>query len=151
MAPYGAFPTGDDKSVLISIQNEREWVWLCEQVLKMPEIAVDPRFSSNTSRVENRPELDAIISQEFRKHSRDELESQLNAASIAYGVVSSCEDLVAHPQLRTVDVNCEGGVTKMPAHPVYRKDLPVAEQQEDMAVVPRLGEHSKQIRSEFAE
>jgi crotonobetainyl-CoA:carnitine CoA-transferase CaiB-like acyl-CoA transferase len=136
--------------VLISIQNEREWVWLCEKVLKKPGVSTDARFSSNTNRVENRPALDAIISTEFCNYTREELEGLLSEASIAYGVVSSCEDLVAHPQLQTVEIECEGGVTKMPAPPVWRKDIPLAEQQRFNAV-PALGEHSDRIRKDFAE
>jgi crotonobetainyl-CoA:carnitine CoA-transferase CaiB-like acyl-CoA transferase len=136
--------------VLISIQNEREWVWLCEKVLKKPDVAIDPRFDSNTNRVENRPALDAIISMEFCNYTRVQLEGLLSEASIAYGVVSSCEDLVAHPQLQTVDIECEGGVTKMPAPPVWRKDIPLAEQQV-FSEVPALGAHSEKIRQDFAE
>jgi len=58
IAPYGAFETNDGNQTLISIQNEREWARLCEQVLEQPGLAIDARFSSNTARVTNRTELE---------------------------------------------------------------------------------------------
>ena len=59
IAPYGAFETSDGSLTLISIQNEREWVRLCEQVLVDTAIAIDSRFNSNTNRVANRDALES--------------------------------------------------------------------------------------------
>src|SRR5262245_34597805 len=42
VAPYGVFQTADSVPILISIQNDREWVVLCNAVLKRPELASDP-------------------------------------------------------------------------------------------------------------
>src|SRR3954454_3166984 len=39
--PYGLFPTGDGKTVLLGLQNEREWVVFCETVLQQPALAND--------------------------------------------------------------------------------------------------------------
>ena len=61
IAPYGPYTAGDGKIVYLGIQNEREWARFCGQVLERPEMATDPRFSSNTRRVEHREELDAVI------------------------------------------------------------------------------------------
>ena len=61
IAPYGAYATSEDALTLISIQNEREWVRLCEQVLSRPTTAIDERFVSNNLRVENREALDVEI------------------------------------------------------------------------------------------
>src|SRR3954465_7770963 len=52
IAPYGVFTSKDGKSVLISIQNEREWVILCERVMREPSLSRDPRFASNVARVQ---------------------------------------------------------------------------------------------------
>ena len=48
--PYGPFPTGDGKTVMLGIQNEREWQAFCAKVLGQPELATDPRFSTNPRR-----------------------------------------------------------------------------------------------------
>jgi len=61
IAPYGAYKTSEGDETLISIQNEREWVILCEQVLENAELATDAKFTSNNLRVENRPALDEAI------------------------------------------------------------------------------------------
>ena len=45
--PYGPFPTGDGGTVMLGLQNEREWVSFCEIVLQRPELATDPRFAGN--------------------------------------------------------------------------------------------------------
>ncbi len=63
--PYGPFPAGDGKTVMLGLQNEREWVAFCEKVLLKPELARDPRFSANFKRSENRAELRAIIVEVF--------------------------------------------------------------------------------------
>src|SRR5690606_9277594 len=59
IAPYGAYACADGKALLISVQNEREWVSLCREAMAQPELAEDPRFSSNVRRVANREALDA--------------------------------------------------------------------------------------------
>src|SRR5690606_32820894 len=61
IAPYGAYATGDEVITLISIQNEREWLRLCESVLERPQMARDARFADNNARVANRDVLDAEI------------------------------------------------------------------------------------------
>ena len=48
--PYGLFPAGDGKTVLLGLQNEREWAAFCEVVLQQPGLASEERFSSNFRR-----------------------------------------------------------------------------------------------------
>ncbi len=62
--PYGPFATGDGNTVMLGLQNEREWRLFCE-VLVQPSLADDDRFSANFKRVENRNALRAIIIQAF--------------------------------------------------------------------------------------
>ncbi len=63
--PYGPFPTGDGGTVMLGLQNEREWLAFCDKVLLQPELAQDERFSSNARRSENRTELRALIVEAF--------------------------------------------------------------------------------------
>lgn len=72
IAPYGTYTCSDGNSVLISIQNEREWQLLCHEVLGRPDLATDPRFVSNSKRVTNRDALEAEIVPIFLSISRDE-------------------------------------------------------------------------------
>src|SRR3954470_16710609 len=59
--PYGPFEAGDGKTVMLGLQNEREWKSFCDKVLLQPQLASDPRFDANTKRSENRGELRRII------------------------------------------------------------------------------------------
>ena len=61
----------DGGMILLSIQNEREWMRLAAEVLEDAGIATDPRFDSNINRVAHRAELDEIIIAAFARDGRD--------------------------------------------------------------------------------
>lgn len=145
IAPYGAYACGDGKAVLISIQNEREWAMLCADVLGRPEVAGDPRFTSNNLRVANRPALDEIIRAAFGTAPRETIVDRLEKARIAYGRVSTMDDLVRHPQNRYVTVDTPSGpVRYLAPGALIDHTLPT------FGPVPALGEHSDALRTEFA-
>jgi crotonobetainyl-CoA:carnitine CoA-transferase CaiB-like acyl-CoA transferase len=146
IAPYGAYPCADGTEVLISIQNEREFASLCAHVLGQPELAADPRFKDNTARVANRPELSAIIKDRFGRLQRAELIKTLDDAAIAFGAVNSVLDLSAHPHLRRMTAASVGGPIAMPAPPVRRR----GEDDLQPGPIPAIGQHTDQIRAEFA-
>jgi crotonobetainyl-CoA:carnitine CoA-transferase CaiB-like acyl-CoA transferase len=145
IAPYGAYDCGDGKAVLISIQNEREWRSLCENVLGDVGIADDARFATNPARAANRPALDAIINDVFGRAPRETIIEKLEAARVAYGRLSSLDDLVAHPQNRFIEVRTSAGEVKVLAPP------PIAVgEEEHYGPVPALGAHDEKVRAEFA-
>jgi crotonobetainyl-CoA:carnitine CoA-transferase CaiB-like acyl-CoA transferase len=145
IAPYGAYDCGDGKAVLISIQNEREWRSLCENLLGA-DIAGDARFATNPDRVANRPALDAIINRAFGSAPREDIIAKLETAKVAYGRLSSLDDLVAHPQNRFITVETSAGEVKVLAPPPITVD-----EAESYGPVPALGEHDEAVRSEFAD
>ncbi len=144
IAPYGAFSGADGKQVLFSIQNEREWMKFCENVLHLPDLASNSKFNSNSNRVANRPELDGLIAEAFAQFPRDELSKMLHRAGIAFGQVSTMEDLACHPQNRYVEVDTPTGRVRLLA-PGAVIDGKVPE----FGAVPALGEHTEAICSEF--
>jgi crotonobetainyl-CoA:carnitine CoA-transferase CaiB-like acyl-CoA transferase len=145
IAPYGAYPCGDGKSVLISIQNEREWAMLCSDVLGDAAIATDARFSDNTKRVASRAALDAIICKVFAAAPRETIVARLEQARIAYGRVSTLDDVAAHPQNLYVEVETPSGPVRCLAPgAIFNHTLP------ELGAVPALGEHSARLRAEFA-
>ena len=89
VAPYGAYRCGDDKEVLIAIQNQREWKQLCEEVLEDPKLTDKEGFAQNLDRVSNRKPLKKIIESVFCKMSRDQVIKRLEKARIAYGRIST--------------------------------------------------------------
>jgi crotonobetainyl-CoA:carnitine CoA-transferase CaiB-like acyl-CoA transferase len=144
IAPYGDYVCGDGKAVLFSIQNETEWRMLCAEVLGRPELADDARFATNPLRVANRPALDAIIAEAFTAASREKIIERLEEARVAYGRVSTLEDLKAHPQNRVVEVKTPAGPVKLLAPGmIFDGVLP------ELGRVPGLGEHTEAIRAEF--
>ena len=141
IAPYGAFPTGDGKAIIVGIQNEREWQRFCAAVLGDAALAADPRFADNVSRVANRSALDAMIAERFATRTTEAVAALLASADIAFGRLNSVAELSRHPQLRRVEVSAGGVAVSMPAPPG---------RQIGGSSVPALGEHSAAIRREFA-
>ena len=145
IAPYGAYCCGDDKLLLISIQNEREWMRLCVEVLEAPNMYNNPKFDSNINRVKNRIELDVIMNSSFGKHSINEIVKKLQAAQIAFGRLNNMEAFAQHPQNRFVAVRTSGGdVQLLSPGAVVNGILP------QLGEVPDLGQHSAEIRQEFS-
>jgi crotonobetainyl-CoA:carnitine CoA-transferase CaiB-like acyl-CoA transferase len=98
--PYGPFPTGaDGGSVMLGLQNEREWQSFCDRVLQQPTLVADPRFAGNAARVAHRAALQQIIVDAFRPLSAAQVEQRLDRAGIANARVRSMHELWAHPQL----------------------------------------------------
>ena len=145
IAPYGAYPCGDGQHILFSIQNEREWARLRDDVLERADLAQDPRFADNPSRVANRPALDAIVCESLGRWPRKQVADRLRAAKIAYGMLSSLDDLCRHPQARLATVESPGGPVDLLAPPPIVDGAAPA-----LGAVPKLGEHSDLIRREFA-
>src|SRR4051812_24953265 len=91
--PYGPFATGDGKTVMLGLQNEREWKVFCEQVLQQTQLASDPRFDANSRRNENREALAAIILDVFSRLDSEQVIAQLEAAQIANAHVNTVADV----------------------------------------------------------
>jgi len=144
--PYGAYETRGGPPILIAIQNQREYVRLCEEVLEAPELLTDPRFHDNPSRCENVAALKEIIDEKFRGMARDALIARLRESKIAYGEVNDVTALAKHPALRRVEVESPAGPVSMTAPAAtFVGERPV------LRPVPALGEHTEAIRAEFAD
>src|SRR4051812_15390117 len=98
--PYGTFRAGDGKTVMLGLQNEREWTSFCAKVLLHPQLATDPRFDANTRRSEHRVELQRIIEETFRPLTAQQVIARLEEAQIANARVNEVGELWEHPQLR---------------------------------------------------
>jgi itaconate CoA-transferase len=98
--PYGLFQAGDGNTVLLGLQNEREWVAFCEFVLRRPELAREERFAGNARRNAARQELEAIIDATFASLSAAEVIERLEQANIANARANDMDALWAHPQLQ---------------------------------------------------
>ena len=101
--PYGPFEAGDGGTIMLGLQNEREWKSFCSVVLQDGPLATDPRFDSNARRNENRDALKAIIAGAFATLSSEQVLARLDDAQIANARVNDMAGLWAHPQLAARD------------------------------------------------
>ena len=153
--PYGPFLAGDGGTVMLGLQNEREWKIFCDAVLQRPEVATDPRFDSNAQRNANRTALQALILGVFAGLTVAQVVERLDAAGIANARVNDMADLWAHPQLQARQRWCSVGT---PAGEVpallppglnsafdYRMDAVPAVGQHNAAILAELGWSAEQI------
>lgn len=98
--PYGPFKAGDGKTIMLGLQNEREWAQFCEIVLENPELAQDERFDKNFKRNEKRSELLEMINACFSKLTSEQLITRLEKAQIANAHLNDMEGLWKHEQLK---------------------------------------------------
>ena len=146
--PYGPFPAGDTKTVMLGLQNEREWGVFCAKVLLAPELATDPRFSSNSKRVAAREALRDIIVAVFGELTSEEVISRLDHAQIANARMNDMSDVWAHPQLKERNrwVNIDSPAGSIPALLPPGID-PASDVRLDP--VPALGQHTEALLSEL--
>ncbi|MBK3731551.1 CoA transferase [Azospirillum brasilense] len=150
--PYGPFPAGDGKTVLLGLQNEREWVAFCETVLQRPELAWEERFSSNSRRNAARDELRGIIVTAFAALTAEEVVARLERASIANAQANAMQDVWNHPQLaardrwRTVETQNGPVPALLPPGTASRRGV---QGEARMDPVPALGQHTDRILAEL--
>ena len=146
--PYGPFTAGDGRSVMLGLQNEREWRVFCSKVLRRPALAGDDRFDANAKRVANKQALQAIIDEAFAALSAEQVAAMLEDAQIANANVSTMADVWAHAQLkargRWVQVDTPSG----PIPALLPPGMPGGFDAR-MDAVPALGEHAEAILAEL--
>jgi itaconate CoA-transferase len=146
--PYGPFPAGDGKTVMLGLQNEREWAVFCAEVLQQPALATDPRFAANSKRAAARAELRAIIVAAFASLSADQVIERLDRAQIANARMNDLQEVWRHAQLRArgrwVEVDTPSG--RVPA--LLPPGLPDTVTPR-MDPVPGLGQHTAPILAEL--
>jgi itaconate CoA-transferase len=148
IAPYGPFEAGDGRVVFLGLQNEREWVKFCEAVLERPELETDPRFDTNSRRVENGEELDEAIEEAFKDLSSEDVISRLDEARIANARMRTVQEFLDHPQLEARDRWRE---VDSPVGPIRALVPPVTMQgvESVMEPIPEVGEHTDAILEEL--
>ena len=146
IAPYGAYQVGDGNTIVIAIQNDREWRRFVDNIIQDSTVGQDTRFINNAMRVKNRDSLDLIITNCFSNFKIDTLCEILMAEKIAFGRLNDAKALADHPQLRKVEVCLPGGnKVELISPPSQFESTKTT-----LGPVPSLGEHSQSIKKEFS-
>jgi itaconate CoA-transferase len=147
IAPYGPVATADG-AVVLGLQNDREWRSLCAVVLGDADLADDPRFVTNSARVEHRGELTALIEAELADLDTDAASALLDEAGIANARLNQVRDFLEHPVLEKRDrwrpVDVPGGTIS-----ALRPPVDIAGVDPVMGPVPALGAHTDAILREL--
>ena len=148
IVPYGRYKTGDGKSIVLGLQNEREWAVFCEKVLLQPKLAQDPRYGSNSRRAAKRSEINALITEVFATLTTEQLIERLDASGIANARMNTPDEVWEHPQLKARDrwreTESPVGLLATLLPPVTMPDFEAR-----IDAVPALGEHTERILSEL--
>jgi crotonobetainyl-CoA:carnitine CoA-transferase CaiB-like acyl-CoA transferase len=148
IVPYGRYETGDGKSIMLGLQNEREWTVFCEKVLLQPKLAQDARYSSNSKRAAKRSEINALIAEVFATLTTEQLIERLDASGIANARMNTPDEVWRHPQLQARDrwreMDSPVGLLATLLPPVTMAGFEAR-----IDAVPALGEHTERILSEL--
>lgn len=145
--PYGPFVVGDGHTVILGLQNEREWKTFCEIVLEAPALASDSRFSSNSLRAKSKDALTQIITTSFADCTTEQVIKRLDRAGIANAKMNEMRDIWSHAQLaarnrwRSVDTPVGRIPALLPPGGIGAEPR--------MDAVPALGEHTACLLAEI--
>ncbi len=142
--PYGPFEVANKQTVMLGLQNEREWKSFCELVLEKAELSTHPLYLNNSLRHQNRDKLKAIIDSVLMSLSKEEIINRLERAGIANASVNDMHGVWQHPQLQARNrwTTVDSPVGELPAL------LPPGKNNQfhyRMGAIPALGEHTWQI------
>ncbi len=144
IVPYEAH-RAKDEYLLFGVLNERMWKSFCEMIA-MPELQEDPRFSRNADRIKNRQCLGEVIDRKMQEKTVDEWVALFDKAGIPCGPINTFDRAFQDPQVLHL------GLVKEVNHPHYGKARvvgPPATFSESeikiQAPPPLLGEHNEEI------
>jgi itaconate CoA-transferase len=148
VAPYGAYRTRDNQTVVLGTTNDAEWQRLSRQIIEREDLADDPRFASNSSRCAHRAILDEAIGDWCARHDLDHVQKTADAAGIGNARYNTPSEVLVHPQLTARDRWRE---VDTPAGPIQALLPPpvIAGFKPAMGAVPGLGQHTDAVLAEL--
>ena len=148
IVPYGRFRTGDGRSVMLGLQNEREWAGFCDKVLGHPALAADPLYDTNSKRNEWRAEVVALIEKVFSALTAEQIVAKLDAAGIANARVNTPEEVWQHEQLKARERWRDVG-SPVGEIPALLPPATISGVNARMDPIPAIGEHTESILAEL--
>ena len=150
IVPYQSFETADG-SIALGVGNDSQFRQLCA-VLKVPQLARDGRFGTNSSRVQHREILIPLLQRAFTRASSSEWITRLTAVGVPVGPVNTLADVFADPHvtqrgIKITTPHATLGNVPGVACPLRLSDSPPRIDRGP----PVLDEHGVQIRQEAQE
>ncbi|MCO6185614.1 CaiB/BaiF CoA-transferase family protein [Rhizobium sp. L1K21] len=148
ITPYEVFPVSDGHLIL-AVGNDGQFHRLCA-VLGIPEVADDPRFVHNASRLQNRAEMNALLQAETCKWKKQDLLHACEANAVPVGPINTISEMFDDPQVKARGLkieleDSEGNVIPGVRNPVILSETPLRYERPS----PRHGEHTAEILAEL--
>ena len=144
LVPYQVFECADGH-VIIGTGNDSQYARFCEAGGR-PELATDPRFSSNPQRVRNREQLIPLLAAMVRQKTKETWIGALEACGVPCGPINSVAEAFANPQVVARGMRIDlphpaAGTIPMVRNPIVYSGTPL----EYAAPPPMLGQHTEQV------
>ena len=148
VAPYEAFPTKDGQ-IMICGGTDGIFRRLC-QALEIPEVAEDPRFRDNPSRVKHCDVLRGLLSERTSRHRTRDLDRLLRAHKVPGSPIQSIDEVVDDPQVRANRIFEPEPHPKVPGYRDMKMSVRFDGERPPLRRVPPApGEHTREILSEL--
>ncbi len=136
IAPYQTFPVKDGH-LIIAVGNDQQFQRLCK-ALSLNNLADDDRFTSNALRVQNRDDLEALLSEQTNKWTRQSLLDALEVAVVPAGPINTVADVFADKQFQARGMQIEPDGVPGVRTPIKFSDAELSLNKR----APNLGEHN---------
>jgi crotonobetainyl-CoA:carnitine CoA-transferase CaiB-like acyl-CoA transferase len=148
IAPYEVLPARDGH-IILAVGNDGQFQRFCG-ALGIPELAQDPDFATNPSRVTNRVRLRERLVKELGSWDKAPLLAALEKASVPASPINNIAEMFEDPQIvargmRMDLADAEGNVLPSVRAPMLMSATPLAYERPS----PRLGEHTEEILEEL--
>ena len=148
IAPYQAFST-EDGHINVGAANQSKWTQLCVAIERL-DMLDDPRFTSNSLRMENKKQLEKILGKVFKSQGTEHWVKVLEKAGVPCGAILNLSQSYSSPQMkdREMVVSIEhptAGIVRNIGIPVKLSQTPGSIRRP----APIYGQHTDEILQEF--
>ncbi len=142
--PWQSFVCADGE-IMIAVGNDTQFAAYCK-VLGVPELAADPRFSTNPLRAKHRTTLVPLLARAMLERPVQHWQQALSAANVPSGPINGFAEAFADPQIRHREMlvhlpHASAGAVPQVANPVKFSATPVGYRRGP----PVLGEHTDEV------
>jgi len=148
VVPYQVFKAADGY-LIVAVGNDSQFRAYC-QIIGKPELATDPRYQTNSQRIQNRDTLIPLLEEIMLERERDQWIAAFEKAGVPGGPIQTIDQVFAHPQVKSREIWREvphpvAGQSPTTASPMNFSATPVQYTRH----APMLGEHTEEILREF--